>query len=681
MNIKSILLSFIFFWSLISCSEKVLETTPTQTGQTNTPGLKSAYMKYYVATTGSDSNTGTLASPFLTIGKAVGVAVAGDSVFIRGGVYKTSVNISKSGTSALPINIQAYQAEVPVVAGNGDVLPSPSVNTNWTPIFTVAGNYINVKGIEVRNSAGMGVVVSGSYNVITGMHSHHNNQNGILVTGNNNIVQSSVVEYNCLTNINGASSNGWASGLSAARAPSNTTLRGNTVHDNWGEGLSSYEATNTLMEDNTVYNNYSVNIYISDIVGATCQRNFIYQTKNMTGGAQVGIMMGDEKNPARTTNVKVLYNIVYGCHMNLYWYNSAFTCGLNNVTWANNTLVNASTANGNLRINGGGTHVATIIENNTVYQGDSNPITIFGTSSPIPGITFSNNLWSKTPGSVATGLGDIIGDPKFTNLASPTTATSFALTSASPGINKGINTGCTIDYLKNTLVGLPDIGAMEYTSGQTTTTYYNTQISATATKNDCTTGSTGSTVTYTVAAGKYSSSISQADADSKASADLTANKQAYANANGTCTGTSTTYYSAQEVGTVTKNDCGTGYTGSTVTYTVIAGKYSSTVSQADANNKAIADVATNKQANANANGTCTAVTIYYNVQESGTATKNSCGKGYRGSTVTYKVAAGKYSSTISQTDANNLAITDVNNNKQAYANSNGTCTKVRWWQR
>lgn len=38
---------------------------------------------YYVSTTGSDSNSGTLASPFRTIAKAVSVVKAGETIYVR----------------------------------------------------------------------------------------------------------------------------------------------------------------------------------------------------------------------------------------------------------------------------------------------------------------------------------------------------------------------------------------------------------------------------------------------------------------------------------------------------------------------------------------------------------------------------------------------------------------------
>jgi len=77
-------------------------------------------------------------------------------------------------------------------------------------------------------------------------------------------------------------------------------------------------------------------------------------------------------------------------------------------------------------------------------------------------------------------------------------------------------------------------GQTEACDVQSSPTFYNAAISQTFTRNNCPTGFTGSQVTYTVAANTYSSVISQADADQQAQNNLTANGQAYANANGTC---------------------------------------------------------------------------------------------------------------------------------------------------
>lgn len=149
--------------------------------------------------------------------------------------------------------------------------------------------------------------------------------------------------------------------------------------------------------------------------------------------------------------------------------------------------------------------------------------------------------------------------------------------------------------------------------------YYNTLRTGTATRNDCGSGYTGSTVTLTVAAGTpaFNSLISVADANAMADAYIAANKQAYANSTGTCT-LIPTYGNTLRTGTAVKSTCGSGFTGSTVTYPIPANTYFSTISIADANAMADADIVANKQAYADANGTCTAISsnIYLSGQNS-----------------------------------------------------------------
>src|SRR5207247_2824791 len=69
---------------------------------------------YYVATTGSNSNAGTLASPFRTVNKGVSVLTPGDTVFVRAGTYNEALESSAmpGGISwSDPITIAAYPGE------------------------------------------------------------------------------------------------------------------------------------------------------------------------------------------------------------------------------------------------------------------------------------------------------------------------------------------------------------------------------------------------------------------------------------------------------------------------------------------------------------------------------------------------------------------------------------------
>ena len=90
---------------------------------------------YFVATDGSDSNPGTLAAPFATIGKAQtavrALSKSGGNpitVIVRGGTYSVSQALSftsaDSGTTNSEIFWQNYPGETPVISGGVQV-------TNW----------------------------------------------------------------------------------------------------------------------------------------------------------------------------------------------------------------------------------------------------------------------------------------------------------------------------------------------------------------------------------------------------------------------------------------------------------------------------------------------------------------------------------------------------------------------
>lgn len=129
--------------------------------------------------------------------------------------------------------------------------------------------------------------------------------------------------------------------------------------------------------------------------------------------------------------------------------------------------------------------------------------------------------------------------------------------------------------------------------------FYNTRRSVTISKNDCGGISEGSQVEYVVEAGKHKSTVSQAEADALAQADIDNNAQAYANQFGSCV-----WYNQAKTASAQKSGCTPDKYGSTVEMSVTEGQFSSTVSYADANAQADAYLTANKQAYADANGTC-----------------------------------------------------------------------------
>lgn len=131
-----------------------------------------------------------------------------------------------------------------------------------------------------------------------------------------------------------------------------------------------------------------------------------------------------------------------------------------------------------------------------------------------------------------------------------------------------------------------------------------------------------------------------------------------------------TYSSAAASGTFTRNNCTTGGVPGTYTYTIPEGTYTSTISQDDADAKAISQVNSNGQNMANNNAGCT----FSNAVLTQTFTRNNCASGGVAGTYTYTIPAGSYTSTISQDDAQSQAQNAMNVNGQAAANANASCT-------
>lgn len=201
--------------------------------------------------------------------------------------------------------------------------------------------------------------------------------------------------------------------------------------------------------------------------------------------------------------------------------------------------------------------------------------------------------------------------------------------------------------------------------------WYNVKKSKSFRKNDCDPDTEeGSLVTMTIEAGQFSSSISQEDADRKAEAELNAKGQDYANSHGTCN--TIKWYNDRKSKMFQKTDCEVTEVGSMVEYVVEAGRFSSSVSKEDANQKALEALEAEGPGYANDHGTCE-TNLWYNVEKSKVFYKNDCEDGFIGAPYTYTVEAGKYTSDVSQEDADQKALDDIEKNGQDQANLNGEC--------
>ena len=80
---------------------------------------------YYVSSKGSDSAAGSKSAPWQSLAKACEVAVAGDTVFLREGIYRETLHPKRSGEKGCPIRFRSVSGERAVISGAG------SVNGKW----------------------------------------------------------------------------------------------------------------------------------------------------------------------------------------------------------------------------------------------------------------------------------------------------------------------------------------------------------------------------------------------------------------------------------------------------------------------------------------------------------------------------------------------------------------------
>jgi len=72
---------------------------------------------YFVAPDGKDATSGDKAAPFRTIGAAAKAMKPGDTCFVRGGVYRETVAVTRSGAKGKPIRFEAFPGEIVTLSG------------------------------------------------------------------------------------------------------------------------------------------------------------------------------------------------------------------------------------------------------------------------------------------------------------------------------------------------------------------------------------------------------------------------------------------------------------------------------------------------------------------------------------------------------------------------------------
>ncbi len=453
---------------------------------------------YYVATTGSDSNAGTMASPFATLQKGVNTAVAGDTVYIRGGTYNITtpatsgagINFTKSGTSQSPINYFAYQGEVPVFDFTNMVIST----SGYTHGFVINASYLHFKGLEIRyvpmnTFSNNGVAVTGGgYDIFELLNMHHNSGNGIFIgsksAGGHQILNCDAHDNYDATSSQGQGQNADGFGVHYQTTGATTIIRGCRSWWNSDDGydLINQEVPVTVENSWAFGNGYAM-----------------YGTFNPADGNGNGFKMGSSRTGVRHL---VQNNVAWKNKANGFYANHS-TGGntwYNNTSFMNGTQYNMLASSFDSSGNVTGTIVLTgalahIMRNNIGYPNKN---------SDMDGVDTMFNTWD---------LGITPAAKDFASISDPSVSGTGMSIESSGALGPRAADGSmpAVDFLKlaagsqmidkGTDVALPfagaapDLGAYEYGAVATTGTGGSTGTGggAPGTGGNTTTGTGGTT--------------------------------------------------------------------------------------------------------------------------------------------------------------------------------------------
>ncbi len=386
---------------------------------------------FYVSTTGVDTNAGTIDKPLATLTQATLLCQPGDTVSVRGGVYKWTKQqtLFGKGTATLPVTISAYPYE-------GVTIDGLSMPAN-TDTVAAAGSHLIIKYIQFNNGRKANLSFW-NVNDIQVLNCGFGSavQSGLLM-GSSTLFGASGFTidhckfYNNCTRNNTLSGASWQPAIQLYQIK-NATVTNNTVTQNWGEGIGVCATSDTRILNNDVSDNYSVNIYLDNAVRVTVQNNWIFNVGDprffRSGRTASGINMAIEAvaNPIGVSDCNIINNVITNCYSSIWYSNFGLAGGIQRVRILNNTCWGKE--NAVIRIDADPNHVDNTLQNNVFYQSAGRFISMGDASV---GFGLGRNCWyGGDPGNF-TGAADLFADPLLTSPGSTTAATSYVFQSVS----------------------------------------------------------------------------------------------------------------------------------------------------------------------------------------------------------------------------------------------------------
>jgi len=187
---------------------------------------------------GQEYDTNAFAIEKQAFGAAIGDAVPGDILKIKGGTYvdhatglaySRILNVTKSGTADNPIIIEAFDGERVHLHGAG-VDDSTLIAQNQQ-VVRVEGDYVHLRNLEISNSHRWGVFITGSHGLYENLSVHNNSDANIIVTNEGRNITGNIFRY-----------------IESYHSRNNAGL----ILAPWGAG---YTITHQLVERSIAYNN------------------------------------------------------------------------------------------------------------------------------------------------------------------------------------------------------------------------------------------------------------------------------------------------------------------------------------------------------------------------------------------------------------------------------------------
>ncbi len=212
---------------------------------------------YYVAPDGDDSASGTKENPFETLEAAFEAVDAGETIFLRGGVYRFDRAIKLTGvggTEENRITLAGVPGEWPIFEFDG---PTPG---GWSADGRDGGGlkfadaeYLTVRNLVVRDSPYLGVeVVSSRHNVFENVETRNNNLTGFgLYDDCRDNVLRDVISVNNFDPQNGGSD---ADGIQIENSRNNRVVGAKLFH-NSDDGLDLWRSRSITVAESMSWEN------------------------------------------------------------------------------------------------------------------------------------------------------------------------------------------------------------------------------------------------------------------------------------------------------------------------------------------------------------------------------------------------------------------------------------------